>query len=640
MQPIVVQKYGGSSVADTQRIRKVAERIADTPAQGKQVCVVVSAMGTTTNELLAKAREISPAPSRRELDMLLSCGERAAMALLSMAVHELGYEAVSLTGSQSGIITNDRHSGARIIEVRPVRVQDELERGRVVIVAGFQGVSYKREITTLGRGGSDTTAVALAAALGAECCEICSDVDGVYSADPRLVGAAELHAPPSRTTRCWSWRRTAPRCCTPRRSSWRAASQIALYARATSRRRRGDAHRRAGGGGARAPGRRRDRAEEPGPPARARRRRDRGAPGAGARRAAADAGAGGAEPDRAELLLALDDVPDWPRCASGRARSSPDWSCEEGLGAVSVVGDFIGRDAERGRARAPGGGRGRRRRSRAIVDLAAARDAVCAARRRSTGWCRCSTGCCARRREPAGCRCSTATAGPARTRSRTRMGAFARARADGADGVELDVRLAADGELVVFHDEDLPRIAGRPGAGRGARPGASWRAVRAAGRRAHPAPRRGAGRDWRRSWSTSRSSRPAGAGLRDGGARGGRVRRARPAPRDRVLVSSFDLAAVGAGPARRRRSARGLLFHARQRRPLRRAWLAPLIRPHALHPERVLVDAAAMARWRRPATPSTCGRWTIRPSCAAWPRSASMASSPTIPAAARAALSA
>src|SRR5688500_12108655 len=192
MQPIVVQKYGGSSVADTQRIRKVAQRIADTRRQGKQVCVVVSAMGTTTNELLAKAREITQSPSRRELDMLLTCGERAAMALLSMAVQELGYEAVSLTGSQSGIITNDRHSGARIIEVRPVRVLDELERGRVVIVAGFQGVSYKREITTLGRGGSDTTAVALAAALGAECCEICSDVDGVYSADPRVVSAAEL----------------------------------------------------------------------------------------------------------------------------------------------------------------------------------------------------------------------------------------------------------------------------------------------------------------------------------------------------------------------------------------------------------------------------------------------------------------
>ena len=177
-QPIVVQKYGGSSVADVARIKQVAARIAATREEGKQVCVVVSAMGSTTDELVERARAISDSPPRRELDMLLTCGERASMALLSMAVIELGYQAISFTGSQSGILTNDRHSGARIIEVRPVRVQDELERGRVVIVAGFQGVSYKREITTLGRGGSDTTAVALAAALGAEYCEICSDVEG------------------------------------------------------------------------------------------------------------------------------------------------------------------------------------------------------------------------------------------------------------------------------------------------------------------------------------------------------------------------------------------------------------------------------------------------------------------------------
>ena len=190
--PIVVQKYGGSSVADVAGIQRVAARIAETREQGKQVCVVVSAMGSTTDELLGRARAISEAPPRRELDMLLTCGERASMALLSMAVSERGYQAISFTGSQSGILTNDRHSGARIIEVRPVRVQDELERGRVVIVAGFQGVSYKREITTLGRGGSDTTAVALAAALNAEYCEICSDVEGVFSADPRVVGAARL----------------------------------------------------------------------------------------------------------------------------------------------------------------------------------------------------------------------------------------------------------------------------------------------------------------------------------------------------------------------------------------------------------------------------------------------------------------
>lgn len=190
-KPIVVQKYGGSSVADVAAIQKVAKRVA-AAAQDQQVVVVVSAMGKTTNELIAKAREISPAPSRRELDMLLTCGERATMALLAMALHELGCEAISLTGSQCGILTNDRHSGARIIEVRPIRVQDELERGRIVIVAGFQGISYKREVTTLGRGGSDTTAVALAAALKAEYCEICSDVDGVYSADPRVVSAAQF----------------------------------------------------------------------------------------------------------------------------------------------------------------------------------------------------------------------------------------------------------------------------------------------------------------------------------------------------------------------------------------------------------------------------------------------------------------
>ncbi len=158
---------------------------------GHDVCVVVSAMGDTTDELLALAKQVSPNPDRRELDMLLTAGERIAMALLSIAIRELGGDAISFTGSQSGIITNDRHVDARIIEVRPFRVQDELSRGRVVVVAGYQGVSYRREITTLGRGGSDTTAVALAAALGAEYCEICSDVDGVYTADPRVVPEAK-----------------------------------------------------------------------------------------------------------------------------------------------------------------------------------------------------------------------------------------------------------------------------------------------------------------------------------------------------------------------------------------------------------------------------------------------------------------
>jgi aspartate kinase len=188
--PIVVQKYGGSSVADVTRLKQVAERIMRTKAAGYDVAVVVSAMGDTTDDLLALARQVATNPDRRELDMLLSAGERISMALLSLAIRERGGDAISFTGSQSGIITNDRHVDARIIEVRPFRVQDELARGRVVVIAGYQGVSYRREVTTLGRGGSDTTAVAMAAALGAEWCEICSDVDGVYTADPRVVPAA------------------------------------------------------------------------------------------------------------------------------------------------------------------------------------------------------------------------------------------------------------------------------------------------------------------------------------------------------------------------------------------------------------------------------------------------------------------
>jgi aspartate kinase len=188
--PIIVQKYGGSSVADVARLRQVADRVMRTRRAGFDVVVVVSAMGDTTDDLLALAKQVSANPDRRELDMLLTAGERISMALLSMAIRELGGEAISFTGSQSGIITNDRHVDARIVEVRPFRVQDELARGRIVVIAGYQGVSYRREVTTLGRGGSDTTAVAMAAALGAEYCEICSDVDGIYTADPRLVPAA------------------------------------------------------------------------------------------------------------------------------------------------------------------------------------------------------------------------------------------------------------------------------------------------------------------------------------------------------------------------------------------------------------------------------------------------------------------
>ncbi len=195
-RPLVVQKFGGSSVADLDKIGRVADRIARTRRQGFDVVVVVSAMGKTTDELLGLARRASTFegqptdPPRRELDMLLTTGERVTMSLVSIALQARGLEAISFTGSQSGILTNDRHFDARIIEVRPHRIEDELDRGRIVIVAGYQGMSYRREITTLGRGGSDTTAVALAAALSAERCEIYSDVDGVYSADPRVVPEA------------------------------------------------------------------------------------------------------------------------------------------------------------------------------------------------------------------------------------------------------------------------------------------------------------------------------------------------------------------------------------------------------------------------------------------------------------------
>lgn len=191
---IIVQKFGGSSVADVSKLGKVAELVVRTREAGHQVVVVVSAMGNTTDELIQLAHQVTDDPPRRELDMLLSAGERIAMALLSMAIVRRGHDAISFTGSQSGILTNDRHTNARILDVRPYRVQDELERDRVVIIAGYQGVSYRREITTLGRGGTDTTAVAMAAALGAERCEIYSDVDGVYSADPNVVAEAR-HLP-------------------------------------------------------------------------------------------------------------------------------------------------------------------------------------------------------------------------------------------------------------------------------------------------------------------------------------------------------------------------------------------------------------------------------------------------------------
>ncbi|MDQ1646915.1 MAG: aspartate kinase, partial [Cryptosporangiaceae bacterium] len=185
---LVVQKYGGSSVADAERIKRVAERIVATRKAGHDVCVVVSAMGDTTDELLDLAGQVTPLPPGRELDMLLTAGERISMALLAMAISALGYEARSFTGSQAGVITTSVHGRARIIDVTPGRIRSALDEGAIAIVAGFQGVAQDtKDITTLGRGGSDTTAVALAAALAADVCEIYTDVDGVFTADPRVV---------------------------------------------------------------------------------------------------------------------------------------------------------------------------------------------------------------------------------------------------------------------------------------------------------------------------------------------------------------------------------------------------------------------------------------------------------------------
>ncbi len=192
---VVVQKYGGSSVADAESIKRVARRIVETRKRGNAVCVVVSAMGDTTDELLDLARQVTPLPPGRELDMLLTSGERISMALLAMAIANLGHEARSFTGSQAGVITDAVHGRARIIDVTPGRIQTALDAGHIAIVAGFQGVSVDtKDITTLGRGGSDTTAVALAAALEADVCEIYTDVDGVFTADPRIVpNARKIH---------------------------------------------------------------------------------------------------------------------------------------------------------------------------------------------------------------------------------------------------------------------------------------------------------------------------------------------------------------------------------------------------------------------------------------------------------------
>jgi aspartate kinase len=193
INPVIVQKFGGACLETPAKIRAVAGGLADLHSRGNRVVAIVSAMGKTTDELVKTAYQVSPHPNRRELDMLLTTGERISMSLLSMALSDLGVPAISFTGSQAGVMTDETHSSARIVDVRPVRVREELDRGRIVVLAGFQGVNpVTKEITTLGRGGSDTTAVAMAAALKAECCEIIKEVDGVCSADPHIVANSKL----------------------------------------------------------------------------------------------------------------------------------------------------------------------------------------------------------------------------------------------------------------------------------------------------------------------------------------------------------------------------------------------------------------------------------------------------------------
>src|SRR6186997_2776565 len=192
---LVVQKFGGTSVAGPERLKAVAQRLVAARDAGNDVVGVLSAMGGATDELVDLAHQVSATPHPRELDMLLSVGERISCALAAMAIHDLGHTAISLTGSQAGVVTDTDHTRAKVLEIRPRRIHDALSQGAIVLVAGFQGVSTEFEVTTLGRGGSDATAVALAAALGADACEIYTDVEGVFSADPRVVPQAQkLHA--------------------------------------------------------------------------------------------------------------------------------------------------------------------------------------------------------------------------------------------------------------------------------------------------------------------------------------------------------------------------------------------------------------------------------------------------------------
>jgi aspartate kinase len=339
--PVVVQKYGGSSVANVDRILEVADRVARTRAAGRDVVVVVSAMGDTTDELLDLARKVSSSPARRELDMLLTAGERISMALLALALNDRGVPAVSFTGSQSGIITNDAHTNARIVEVRPFRVEDELVRGRVVIVAGYQGVSYKKEVTTLGRGGSDTTAVALAAALGAEACEIYSDVAGVFSADPRVVPAARRLAEIS-YEEMQEMAESGARVLNAQAVEFAKERGIAIYARATAGGPEETVVRRFPPA---APGRVVGVATETGLVLLTlasggsddllrllQLLDDRGAPGKQLRYEA---------PRGASLVLSLENLHDFPALRRDLAQHFPGATVREGLGAVSAIGAGI-----------------------------------------------------------------------------------------------------------------------------------------------------------------------------------------------------------------------------------------------------------------------------------------------------------
>jgi aspartate kinase len=340
---VVVQKFGGSSVANPDKIGDVAEVVCARRKAGDDVVVVVSAMGKTTDELLALARRVSKSkdgasldPPRRELDMLVSTGERVSMALLAIAIAARGFEAISFTGSQSGIITNDRHFDARIIEVRRHRIEDELARGRVVIVAGYQGMSYRREITTLGRGGSDTTAVALAAALGAEHCEIYSDVDGVYSADPRSVPDAR-HLPELDYQTMQEMAEVGAKVLNAQAVEWARRQRVVIHARRTS-----DIAR---GGG-------RETVVSEGPLGRglavvgerrlARLRVEAGAAGrllAGARQLELGVRDAALHGEAFVALVPLLSVPDSSRVRESlSALALPGFAWEEGLGAVSLVG--------------------------------------------------------------------------------------------------------------------------------------------------------------------------------------------------------------------------------------------------------------------------------------------------------------